>query len=103
MALLRSSLKPNIKQSLGDYLNESALYKAVLEEFECTYGNPHLISRTYIRIILYLLKVPHFNDYRALLGFYTSLRSAVSSLKNGGYEWAEFRRSTRNNSPQASR
>jgi hypothetical protein len=27
----------------------------------------------------------------------------VSSLKNGGYEWAEFRRSTRNNSPQASR
>ncbi len=31
-------------------------------------------------------KVPHFNDYRALLGFSTSMRGAVSSLKNGGYE-----------------
>jgi hypothetical protein len=40
----------------------------------------------YIRTILELPKVPHFNDYRALLGFSTSLRGAVSSLKNGGCE-----------------
>ncbi|XP_045029733.1 uncharacterized protein LOC123472386 [Daphnia magna] len=86
MALLRSCLKPNIQQSLGDCLNDPALYEAALEELECTYGHPHLISRAYIRTILDLPKVPHFNDYRALLGFSTSLRGAVSSLKNGGYE-----------------
>ena len=28
----------------------------------------------------------HFNDYRVILNFSTSLRGAVSSLKNGGYE-----------------
>jgi hypothetical protein len=86
MALLRSCLKSNIQQSLGDCLNDPALYEAALEELECTYCHPHLISRTYIRSILDLPKVLYFNDYRALLGFSTSLCGAVSSLKNGGYE-----------------
>ena len=86
MALLRSCLKPNIQQSLGDCLNDVSLYDAALEKLMCTYGHPHLISRTYIRTILDLPKVTHVYDYRAILGFSTSLRGAVSSLKNGGYE-----------------
>jgi hypothetical protein len=86
MALLRSCLKSNIQQSLGSCLNDPALYDAALEELESTFGHPYLISRTYIQTILDLPKVTHVNDYRAIQNFSTSLRGAVSSLKNGGYE-----------------
>ena len=64
----------------------SCLYDEALIELESTYGHLNIIARTYIRLILNLPKLTHLSDYKSSLNFSTTLRGAVASFRNGGYE-----------------
>ena len=81
MAILKKCLKPDIRESLSDHLNNPESYLRALYELESSYGSPYVVSGIYIRTVLNLPKLQNFHDYQALIKFSSQLRGAVSSLK----------------------
>ena len=70
---------------MGDILNNPDMCDQAIQELENTYGNPHMVSRSYIRTLLQMSKVQNLSDYNALLKMSNTIRGAVSSLRAGGY------------------
>ena len=85
MAVLRQLLTEDVRNSLGDILNNPDMCDQAIHELENTYGNPHMVSRSYIRTLLHMSKVQNLSDYNALLKMSNTIRGAVSSLRAGGY------------------
>ena len=86
MAMLQRCLTQEVQDSLGDSLLNPEMYAEAIEMLKSLYGNPYLISRTYIRSLMDLPRVSHINQYAQLLSFSNSIIGAVRSLKNSGYE-----------------
>ena len=56
MAVLRHLLTEDVRNSLGDILNNPEMYDQAIQELENIYGNPHMVSKSYIRTLLQMSK-----------------------------------------------
>ena len=86
MALLKLCLTDDLKDNLGDTLNDPSMYNEALKQLAYTFGNPILVSKSYVHTLLSLPRVTTMQDYTGLMSLSNKMKGAVSSLKHGGFE-----------------
>ena len=86
MALLKLCLTDDMKDNLGDTLNDPSMYNEALKQLAYTFGNPILVSKSYVHTLLSLPRVTTMQDYTGLMSLSNKMKGAVSSLKHGGFE-----------------
>jgi len=86
MALLKLCLTEDMKDNLGDTLNDPMMYNEALKQLANTFGNPILVSKSYVHTLMNLPKVTSMQDYQGLMSLSNKLKGAVASLKYGGFE-----------------
>ena len=84
-ARLKQLLSPQVRAHISEYLVSSETYQQALDTLQKRYGLPMIIGKAHMSAI-YNAKPIKDNDHAALDSFSALVSSAVSALRQNGYE-----------------